>query len=129
MSSRPFQNSRHDFGERKFLQLKSLASVWMRIEKLNPTLNAFITVMAESAMVEAQQAEAEIARGNWRGPLHGIPVALKDLIDTAGVRTTSGSAFHEKRVPDRRCGGRTKAAARRRGDRRQEQSARVRLWR
>ncbi len=71
-----------------------------RIEKLNPSLNAFITVMGESALGEASRAEAEIARGNWRGPLHGIPVALKDLIDTAGVRTTSGSAFHEKRVPD-----------------------------
>ncbi len=70
-----------------------------RIEKLNPALNAFITVMAESALAEARTAEAEIARGEWRGPLHGIPVALKDLIDTAGVRTTSGSALHANRVP------------------------------
>jgi aspartyl-tRNA(Asn)/glutamyl-tRNA(Gln) amidotransferase subunit A len=71
-----------------------------RIEKLNPSLNAFITVMAESALAEARQAEAEIARGEWRGPLHGIPIALKDLIDTAGVRTTSASALHEKRIPN-----------------------------
>lgn len=70
-----------------------------RIEKLNPALNAFITVMTESAMAEAEQAEAEITRGKWRSPLHGIPVALKDLIDTAGARTTSASALHEKRVP------------------------------
>jgi len=70
-----------------------------RIEKLNPGLNAFITVMAESAMAEAGTAEAEILRGQWRGPLHGIPIALKDLIDTAGVRTTSASELHEKRVP------------------------------
>jgi len=71
-----------------------------RIEKLNPELNAFITVTAESALAEARAAEAEIARGEWRGLLHGVPVALKDLIDTAGVRTTSASALHKDRVPE-----------------------------
>ena len=70
-----------------------------RIEKLNPALTAFITVTAESALAEARTAEAEIQRGEWRGPLHGIPIALKDLIDTAGVRTTSASALHKDRVP------------------------------
>jgi aspartyl-tRNA(Asn)/glutamyl-tRNA(Gln) amidotransferase subunit A len=70
-----------------------------RIEKLNPTLNAFITVTADTALAEASHAEAEIRRGEWRGPLHGIPIALKDLIDTAGVRTTSASALHENRIP------------------------------
>src|SRR5258708_621983 len=70
-----------------------------RIEKLNPELNAFITVTAESALAEARTAETEISRGDWRGPLHGIPVALKDLIDTAGTRTTSGSQLFEHRVP------------------------------
>ncbi len=70
-----------------------------QIERLNPTLNAFITVMAESALSEARVVEAEILRGEWRGPLHGIPIALKDLIDTAGVRTTSASALHENRIP------------------------------
>src|SRR5499427_6660233 len=70
-----------------------------RIETLNPRLNAFITVMAESALAEARVAEEEISRGSWRGPLHGIPIALKDLIDTAGVRTTSASALHENRIP------------------------------
>jgi aspartyl-tRNA(Asn)/glutamyl-tRNA(Gln) amidotransferase subunit A len=70
-----------------------------RIEKLNPSLNAFITVMADSALAEARTAEAEILRGEWRGPLHGIPIALKDLIDTAGVRTTSASALHKDRIP------------------------------
>jgi len=69
------------------------------IEKLNPSLNAFITVTEESALAEARAAEDEIVRGIWRGPLHGIPIALKDLIDTAGVRTTSASALHENRVP------------------------------
>src|SRR5215471_18118634 len=69
------------------------------IEKLNPQLNAFITVMAESALTEARAAEEEITRGTWRGPLHGIPIAIKDLIDTAGVRTTSASALHKDRIP------------------------------
>jgi aspartyl-tRNA(Asn)/glutamyl-tRNA(Gln) amidotransferase subunit A len=70
-----------------------------RIEKFNSRLNAFITVTAQSALAEARTAEEEISRGNWRGPLHGIPIALKDLIDTAGVRTTSASALHENRIP------------------------------
>ena len=70
-----------------------------RIEKLNPTLNAFITVTDESALAEARAAEIEIARGEWRGPLHGIPIAIKDLIDTAGVRTTAASALYQDRVP------------------------------
>jgi aspartyl-tRNA(Asn)/glutamyl-tRNA(Gln) amidotransferase subunit A len=71
-----------------------------RIEKLNPALNAFITIMSESARAEARRAEAEIFRGEWRGPLHGVPVALKDLIDTAGVRTTAASALYKDRVPN-----------------------------
>ncbi len=72
-----------------------------RIERLNPALNAFITVMAETALAEARRAEAEILRGEWRGALHGVPVALKDLIDTAGVRTTAASALYKDRVPSR----------------------------
>jgi aspartyl-tRNA(Asn)/glutamyl-tRNA(Gln) amidotransferase subunit A len=70
-----------------------------RIERLNPVLNAFITVTHESAMAQARVAEDEIQRGKWRGPLHGIPIGLKDLIDTAGVRTTCGSALFADRVP------------------------------
>ena len=70
-----------------------------RIEKRNPALNAFITVLSESALTEAQAAETEILRGEWRGPLHGVPIALKDLIDTAGVRTTAASALYGHRIP------------------------------
>jgi aspartyl-tRNA(Asn)/glutamyl-tRNA(Gln) amidotransferase subunit A len=70
-----------------------------RIERLNPVLNAFITITYEGAMAQARVAEDEIQRGQWRGPLHGIPVGLKDLIDTAGVRTTCGSALFADRVP------------------------------
>src|SRR6266550_6302186 len=70
-----------------------------RIEKLNSTLNAFITITGDSAMSQARQAEEEIQRGRWRGPLHGIPLALKDIIDTAGVRTTAASALFKDRIP------------------------------
>jgi len=70
-----------------------------QIEKLNPALNSFITVLSDSAIREARDAESEILRGEWRGPLHGVPIALKDLIDTAGVRTTAASALYEHRVP------------------------------
>jgi Asp-tRNA(Asn)/Glu-tRNA(Gln) amidotransferase A subunit family amidase len=69
------------------------------IERLNPTLNAFITVTAESALAKAEQAEKDIHSSHWRGPLHGIPIGLKDLIDTAGVRTTAASAVFKDRVP------------------------------
>src|SRR5437764_2951391 len=70
-----------------------------RIERLNPKLNAFITVTAESALEQAREAEAEIQKGQWKGPLHGIPIALKDLVDTAGVRTTAGSELFQDSVP------------------------------
>src|SRR6202044_1608250 len=70
-----------------------------QIEKLNSTLHAFITVTSDSALAQAHEAEEEILHGNWRGPLHGIPLALKDLIDTAGVRTTAASALFKDRVP------------------------------
>ncbi len=70
-----------------------------RIEKLNPVLNAFITVTADSALQQAEQAEAEIQRGQWRGPLHGVPLGLKDIVDTAGVRTTAASALFKDRIP------------------------------
>ncbi|HEX8813210.1 MAG TPA: amidase, partial [Terracidiphilus sp.] len=70
-----------------------------RVERLNPVLNAFITVTGETALVQARQAEAEGMAGNWRGPLHGIPIGLKDLIDTAGVPTTAASNQFRDRVP------------------------------
>ncbi len=70
-----------------------------QIEKLNPALNAFITVTAESAMQQARQTEGEILRGEDRGPLHGIPLGLKDIIDTAGARTTAASSLFKDRVP------------------------------
>lgn len=71
-----------------------------RIGRLNPKLNAFITVTAEAALERARQADAELAAGRDRGPLHGIPIAHKDLFLTRGVRTTCGSKIYEHFVPD-----------------------------
>jgi aspartyl-tRNA(Asn)/glutamyl-tRNA(Gln) amidotransferase subunit A len=70
-----------------------------RIESYNGPLNAFITITADQALADARAAEAEQRRGKWRGPLHGIPVALKDNIDTAGVRTTGASELFKDRIP------------------------------
>jgi aspartyl-tRNA(Asn)/glutamyl-tRNA(Gln) amidotransferase subunit A len=75
------------------------ATCLKRIETYNPALNAFITVTGEQAMETARAMEAELRRGKWRGPLHGIPIALKDTIDTAGVRTTAASELFKDRVP------------------------------
>ena len=62
-----------------------------RISHLDQRLNAFITVTDEQALIRARDLEAELRSGNWRGPLHGIPIALKDNIDTSGVRTTAAT--------------------------------------
>ena len=75
-------------------------SVLGRIEATEPALNAYITVTAERARADAVSAEAELRAGRDRGPLHGIPFALKDLYDTAGIRTTAGSSFLRERVPE-----------------------------
>ena len=72
-----------------------------RIEKLNPVLNAFITVTAEQALAQARELDAELRQGKRRSPIHGVPIALKDLVDTAGVRTTAASGLFVDRVPDR----------------------------
>lgn len=71
-----------------------------RIESLNSELFAYVTVTAEQAMEAARAAEAEIMAGRWRGPMHGIPYGVKDIVDTAGVLTTNGSSFHRNNVPD-----------------------------
>jgi len=70
-----------------------------RIDVYNPKVNAFITVTREQALAQARTLDAEQRAGRVRGPLHGIPIALKDNIDTAGVRTTAASAVFDDRVP------------------------------
>ena len=87
------------------LRDRSLSSVDLtrdcltRIDKLNPKLNAFITILTDNALADARQADQEIQRGDYRGPLHGIPIGLKDIIDTAGTRTTAASALFKDRIP------------------------------
>ena len=71
-----------------------------RIQRFDAHLNSFLTVVGEAAMAEAQTAEREIADGHYRGPLHGIPIAHKDLYYTQGVLTTAGSRVFEDFVPD-----------------------------
>lgn len=72
-----------------------------RIAQTNPAVNAFLTVTAEHAKTQAKRAETEIAKGRYKGPLHGIPYAVKDLIDTKGIRTTNGSRVTANRVPEK----------------------------
>ena len=70
-----------------------------RIERLDPALNSYLTVTAERALEQAADAESEIRAGRKRGPLHGIPYAAKDLLDTSGIRTTVGSRIRARHVP------------------------------
>ena len=71
-----------------------------RAEAYNPKVNALITIMHDEALAQARQLDVEADVGDFRGPLHGIPIALKDNIDTAGTRTTGGSLVFEENVPD-----------------------------
>jgi aspartyl-tRNA(Asn)/glutamyl-tRNA(Gln) amidotransferase subunit A len=89
----------------ELIRAKKLSSVELtraclaRVEKFQPVLNAFITVTGEQALERARVMDAELARGKRRGPFHGVPIALKDNIDTAGVRTTGASNLFKDRVP------------------------------
>jgi len=73
------------------------------IRKNEPILNAFITVTGDLALEQARRADEELARGIDRGPLHGIPYALKDLFETRGIRTTAGSKIFADYVPATDC--------------------------
>ncbi len=99
-------------GKRKLSPVELTEACLQRIGSLDARLRAFITVTREDALTAAQQAAGAIARGNYKGPLHGIPFALKDLFDTAGVRTTAGSKIMAERVPtqDAEATARLKAA-------------------
>src|SRR5205809_7900670 len=99
MTLRSISNASELIRNRQLSPVDLVRECLEKIDALNPSLNAFITVTADSALHEARQAEAEIRNGNWRGPLHGIPVGLKDLIDTASIRTTAASEVFENRIP------------------------------
>ena len=70
-----------------------------RIEALDGRLQAFITLLKDEALADARAAESEIRRGDYKGPLHGIPIGLKDIYDTGGIRTTAGSKLDTDRIP------------------------------
>ncbi len=80
--------------------VEATEAVLARIEELNPRLNAYMTITAEQAMARAREAEGEIASGAYRGALHGVPVGIKDLFATRGIRTTAGSKLLADWIPD-----------------------------
>jgi len=86
--------------DRKLSPVELMQACLARIERWNPVLCAYITVLAESAMAEARAAEREITAGRWRGPLHGLPFGVKDQLNTKGIRTTLGSRMLGDNVPD-----------------------------
>lgn len=86
--------------EKKLSPVEVIRHLLQRIESVNPRLNAYITVAAEEALATASRLEKEAAAGSLRGPLHGVPVGLKDIVYTKGLRTTMGSEAFRDYVPD-----------------------------
>jgi amidase len=86
--------------KRQFSCVDVVSASLARIAALDDRYQAFLTVAAEDALQRAERADRVIARGEAVGPLHGLPMALKDLIDTEGIRTTYGSALFRDHVPD-----------------------------
>ena len=86
--------------DREVSPVEVVRSHLAHIEATDPSINTFITVTADHALARAREAEAEIAGGNWRGPLHGIPYAPKDILATRGIRTTNGSRATAGWIPD-----------------------------
>ncbi len=86
--------------EQKTLTSERLTNIYLhRIEQFDPRLRSVITLTKDVALAQAKQADAEIAAGRYRGPLHGIPYGVKDLLDTAGIATTYGAEPFRNRVP------------------------------
>ena len=85
---------------RKLSSSEAVSAALAQLERLEPKLNAFITVLGEQARAEAKKADEEIARGNYRGALYGVPVTIKDMFDTKGVRTTGGSKILRDWIPN-----------------------------
>ncbi|HEX3542927.1 MAG TPA: amidase [Candidatus Acidoferrum sp.] len=86
--------------EQRKLSSERLTEIYLRrIERFDPKLRCVITLTREHALAQARQADKEIAAGKYRGPLHGIPYGVKDLLDTAGIPTTYGAEFYRDRIP------------------------------
>ena len=86
---------------RELSSAEAVNSALTRLDRLECKLNAFITVLGEQARAEAKKADDEIVRGQHRGPLHGVPVTIKDMFETAGTRTTGASKISQDWIPDR----------------------------
>jgi aspartyl-tRNA(Asn)/glutamyl-tRNA(Gln) amidotransferase subunit A len=95
----PVQKASHLIRTKAASAVELTRACLARIEKLQPLLNAYITVTADQALADARRLDGELQRGKWRGPFHGVPIALKDNIDTAEVRTTGASQLFQNRVP------------------------------
>lgn len=91
------------YRNRKLSPVEVTQAMLERIEKLDPRLHSYVTVTPEIALEQARRAEAEIARGEIRGPMHGIPIGVKDLCETKGVRTTWGTRILAEHVPQSDC--------------------------
>ena len=85
---------------RQLSSAEAVTATLTQLERLEGKLNAFITVLGEQARAEAKKADEEIGRGNYRGALHGVPVTIKDMFNTKGVRTTGGSKILQDWIPD-----------------------------
>jgi len=96
----PLQELATQLRARKFSSVEVTRCVLERIHKVNPRLHAYLTILDEAAFKAAAQADREIGAGRWRGPLHGVPVAVKDLCQTKGVLTTCASRVLRDWRPD-----------------------------
>src|SRR5918998_1182686 len=100
LCDRPLLDVAEKIRRRQISPVEVTERVLARIDALDHTFNAFITVLSEQARHEARAAEREILAGHYRGPLHGVPISLKDLFATKGIRTTAGSRVLADHVSD-----------------------------
>ncbi|HEX6031649.1 MAG TPA: amidase [Tepidiformaceae bacterium] len=103
LTSMPISEAAERIRAREVSPVELTEAYLRRIERLNPHINAYVVVTPERAMEDARRAEAEIAAGDYKGALHGIPIALKDLYETAGIRTSGGCRAYEDNVPAEDC--------------------------
>ncbi len=96
----PAWQLRQLIGNKKLSAVELTELFLSRIQALNPKLNAYLTVTADQALASAREAEAAVLRGEDLGPLHGVPISIKDLALTQGIRTTMGSLLYKDFVPD-----------------------------
>jgi aspartyl-tRNA(Asn)/glutamyl-tRNA(Gln) amidotransferase subunit A len=89
--------------QKKISPVEVIDAILNRIDKINPKINAYVTLTAEAARSAAKAAEDAVMKGKALGPLHGVPVSIKDLVFTKGIRTTFGSKLYEHFIPDEDC--------------------------